>query len=174
MKKIDRTILGAGALRRSRRSKPSSECVGKPRLVSVSCPGDVSAGPNQDGGGSSDRFDYRKLPCAIVFHVDALNAVAHGRGQSRRAHLDRGAAPAHRLGSYNFRLIAWAFSRNGTMTRERCSDDSSFLIDKRYRFLLFDSSEREPVARSRQLLMRSHACSCPIAIETGSFSFGRG
>jgi hypothetical protein len=48
----------------------------EPRLGSVSHPGDISVGPNQHGGGSSDRPECGKLPRTEVFAVDQLNPIA--------------------------------------------------------------------------------------------------
>ena len=45
---------GSFALDRSRRSEPGGERVREPPLGSVSHPGHISVGPNQNGGGSSD------------------------------------------------------------------------------------------------------------------------
>ena len=46
-----------------------------PRCGAVSHPGDISVGPNQHGGGSSDRAEHRKLPQTSVFGVDQLNPI---------------------------------------------------------------------------------------------------
>ena len=42
---------------------------------SVSDPGDVSVGPDQDGGGSGDRAEHRKLPSAGILSIDQLDPV---------------------------------------------------------------------------------------------------
>ena len=52
----------SSALRRGRRSEPGGQRVSEPQLGSVSHPGHVSVGPDQHGGGSGDRAEYRKLP----------------------------------------------------------------------------------------------------------------
>ena len=46
-----------------------------PRLVPLSHPGDMSVGPDQHGGGSSDRAEYRELPRTGIFRVDQLDPV---------------------------------------------------------------------------------------------------
>jgi hypothetical protein len=63
------------ALRRSGRSEPGGQRVSEPQLTRISDPRHISVGPNQHGGGSSDRPDRRKLPRTIVFSVDQLNAI---------------------------------------------------------------------------------------------------
>jgi hypothetical protein len=54
----------------SRRAEPGGQRVDEAPLGSVSHPGHISVGPNQNGGGSRDRPDCRKLPCTDVFGVD--------------------------------------------------------------------------------------------------------
>ena len=68
-------ILEASALRRGGRSEPGGERVGEPRLRQVPHPGHISVGPNQNGGGSGDRPECRKLPSPGVFGVDQLNPI---------------------------------------------------------------------------------------------------
>ena len=58
---------------RGRRSEPGGQRVSEAHLGSVSYPGHISVGPNQHGGGSSDRPDCRKLPRTDVFGVDQLH-----------------------------------------------------------------------------------------------------
>ena len=61
-----------------RRSEPGGQRVGEPQLGSVAHPGHISVGPNQHGGGSSDRPECRKLPRTHVFGVDRLNPIRPG------------------------------------------------------------------------------------------------
>ena len=65
----------AAARDQLRRSEPGGQRVSEPRLGQVSHPGHISVGPNQHGGGSSDRPEYRKLPRTDVFGVDQLNPI---------------------------------------------------------------------------------------------------
>src|SRR5438874_2530659 len=68
-------ILEGGALRRSGRSEPSGERASEPRLGWVSHPSHISVRPNQHGGGSRNRPDYRKLPRTKVFGVGQLDPI---------------------------------------------------------------------------------------------------
>src|SRR5262245_50176280 len=62
-------------LRSSRWSEPRGQRVREAGTGSISHPGDVSVGPDQYGGGSSDSPDGRKLPWSGVSSVDRLNPI---------------------------------------------------------------------------------------------------
>src|SRR5664279_3948454 len=67
--------FAAGALRRTRLSKPGGKRVREAQVRAVSHPGDISIGPNQYGSGSRDRAKFRKFPCSDIFSVDQLDPV---------------------------------------------------------------------------------------------------
>ena len=48
---------------------------GSPGWVRSPTQADISVGPDQHGGGSSDRAECRKLPRTDVFGVDQLNPI---------------------------------------------------------------------------------------------------
>src|SRR6185312_14223569 len=66
------------ALRCSRRSEPSGQRFSESQLSQVPHPRHIPVGPNQHGGGSSNRPESRKLPRTNVFSVDQLNPICPG------------------------------------------------------------------------------------------------
>src|SRR5512143_4246668 len=58
-----------------RRSEPGGQGVSKALVRAVSDPRDVSVGPDQHGGGSSDRAEDRELPRTSVSSIDPLNPI---------------------------------------------------------------------------------------------------
>src|SRR5580692_7395326 len=59
----------------TRRSEPGGERLRKALVAAVFHPGHISVGPNQHGGGRSDRAECRKLPCTNEVGVDQLNPI---------------------------------------------------------------------------------------------------
>src|SRR5713226_9496382 len=64
---------------RSGRSEPGRKCLRQLWVREVSCPGDMSVGPDQHGSGSSDLANDRELPHAIVPGVDQPDSICPRR-----------------------------------------------------------------------------------------------
>ena len=54
---------------------PCHRAASEPMARSVARPGNISVGPDQHGGGSAHRADYRKTPFANIFRIGQLNAT---------------------------------------------------------------------------------------------------